>query len=79
MDQETHPLGHVALLLGGDPDVPLVAELRDRIGDGVVQAAIEGAEFVDGERRIALERQVGDRLAQVPIVMDHLVDRKAQR
>ena len=62
----------------GHGRVALEAELGDRVGDGVVQAAIEGAELVDRERRIALERQVGDGLAEVAVVVDDLVDGKAQ-
>jgi hypothetical protein len=51
----------------------LETELGDSVRDGVVQAPIQGSEFIDGERRISLERQVGDGLAEVTVVVDDLV------
>ena len=51
----------------------------DGVGDRVVEAAVQRPELRRGERGIALERQVGDGLAQVAVVVDDLVDRVAER
>ena len=57
--------------------VALIGEFRHRVGDRVVQAAVEGAEFVHPDRRLPLEGEIGDRLAKVAVVVDHLVDGEA--
>ncbi len=41
-------------------------------------APVQGAELVDGKRRVELERQVRDGSAEVAIVVNDLVDRIAQ-
>jgi hypothetical protein len=48
-------------------------KLGDSVRDGVVQAPIQGSEFIDGERHIPFERQVGDGLAEIPVVVDDLI------
>src|SRR5688500_16741470 len=58
-------------------EIALIDESRNRIGDCVAQAAVERAKFVDREERIAFECQIGYRLTQVAVVVDHLVDREA--
>jgi hypothetical protein len=78
LNQEPDPLIGCRFVLAGHGRVALKAERGDRICDGVVQAAIQRSELVDGERRIALERQVGDGLAQIAVVVDILVDGDAQ-
>jgi hypothetical protein len=50
-------------------EVPLIGELGDGIGDGVVQASVEGAEFIHLDPGVPFERQIGDRLAGVPVVV----------
>jgi hypothetical protein len=53
----------------------LEAHFRDRsIDDG---AAVERVEFIDGDVGAALRRELGDRLADVAIVMHHLADGEA--
>jgi hypothetical protein len=58
--------------------IPLQAECGHGIGNGVVETAIQCPELVDGERCVALDREVGDRLAQVAVVVHHLVHAVAQ-
>lgn len=64
-------------LLAGDEEVALVAELRHRARDGVVQAAVERAEFIGLDRCAGFDREVGDRLAQVAVVVDHFLHGEA--
>ena len=54
--------------------IALRAELGDRIGNGVVQAPIQGPELFDMERCVPLVGQLGDGLAEVSVVMNHLLD-----
>jgi hypothetical protein len=49
----------------------------DRRRDRVVEPDIENPELQHGDRRVFLLRELGDRLAQVPVVMDDLVDGEA--
>jgi hypothetical protein len=49
-------------------------ELGDRARDGIVEADVEDAELAHGDRRALLDGELGDRLAQVAIVVHHLVD-----
>src|SRR5471030_1177134 len=49
--------------------VALVAKLCNRIGDRVIQAAIEGSKLVYLKGRITLIREVRDGLAQVTVVV----------
>jgi len=65
--------------LHGQLRVALKAELRHRVGDGIVQAPVQGPELHHGKGRIPLERQVGDGLAQVAVVVDDLVDGVTQQ
>ena len=53
----------------------LKTELGDCIGNGIVQTPIQGSELANRERGITLERQVGDRLAEVTVIVDDLIDR----
>jgi len=68
MDQEADPLsGHLRVMCR-DPSVALGSELHHGVRNGVVQTAIQGEEFVDGERRVTLEGQVRDGLAEVSML-----------
>jgi hypothetical protein len=58
-------------------EVALGGKLRHGVGDTVVQAAVEGAKLVHRDRRVLLEREVGDRLAEIAVVVDHLIDGEA--
>ncbi|MBG6077089.1 hypothetical protein IWX85_002933 [Polaromonas sp. CG_9.11] len=60
-------------LLRRDGRIALGAEFAHGIRNGIVQATVQGSVFVDAERRIPLEGQVGDGLAEVAIVMHDLV------
>ena len=51
-----------------------MAVLGDRVGDGVVEAPVEGAELGRGDRRHSFESELGDGLAHVAVVVDHLPD-----
>ena len=78
MHEKTKALIDLGGLLARYGGVPLEAELSHGIRNGVVKASVQGTKLVDAERRIALHRQVGNRLAKVPVVVNDLVDRKAQ-
>jgi hypothetical protein len=58
--------------------IALGGERHHGVRDGVVEAAIQRAELIDGKGGVALEGQVRDRLAEFPIVVDDLVDRISQ-
>ena len=73
MNQEPGTLGLFGLVLGGNVYLALETELGDSVRDGVVQAPVQGSEFVDGEQHIPFERQVGDGLAEIPVVVDDLI------
>ena len=73
VNQEPGTLGLFGLVLGGNVCLALERELGDSIRDGVVQAPIQGSEFIDGERHIPFERQVGDGLAEITVVVDDLI------
>ncbi len=49
--------------------IALRTELAHRVGDRVVKAAVERAELVDRERRVAFDGEVGDGLAEVAVVV----------
>ena len=56
-------------------DAGLIAFARvgcHRDADGVVEAAVQQAEVFDADRRLNLPGQLGDRLADVAIVVDNL-------
>lgn len=59
--------------------VALITVLGDGIGNSVVEAAVQGAQFIHLKRRTAFDCQIGDRLAQVAIIMHDLVDRQPER
>jgi hypothetical protein len=76
--EKTQPL---VLLLGLSSchlEVALGSELGHRVGNRIVQTAVQGAELIDRKRGIPLDGQVSDGLAQVPIVMNDLIDRVAE-
>jgi hypothetical protein len=54
-----------------------VVVLGDGGGDGVVEASVEGAELGRGDRHHPFESELGDGLADVSIVVDHLADGEA--
>jgi hypothetical protein len=57
--------------------IPLPAEFGNRFRDGVVETSVESLEFRDGDRSLLLDGELSRRLAEVSIVADNLVDRKA--
>ena len=61
-----------------EQQIALVGEFRHRIGDRVVQAAVEGSKLIDCEGLLPLECQIGDRLAKVAVVVNHLVHGEAR-
>src|SRR3546814_7357395 len=54
--------------------VVLVGVLRDGVGDGVVEAPVERAKLLHREGHIVRQRQVGDGLAQVAVVVDQFLE-----
>ena len=61
----------------GHVRVALVRVLGDGLGDAIVETSVERSKFVYCDRRIALERQVRDGLAEIAVVMNDLIYRKA--
>ena len=54
--------------------IALVGKFGDGIGDGIVETAVERSKFFDVDRRTVIDRQFRNRLAEIAIVMDNLVD-----
>ena len=54
--------------------IALVGKFGDGIGDGIVETAVERSKFFDVDRRTPIDRQFRNRLAEIAIVMDNLVD-----
>ena len=52
--------------------------LRDGLGDGVVETAVQRVKFVDRDLRVELECQLGYGLAQVAVVVNHLAHAEPQ-
>jgi len=75
--EETLPLAELEGLPVRDLAVVLLHELRDGARDGVVQATIEGPEFVDADRKAAFERQIRHRLADIAVVVHDLIHSEA--
>ena len=65
-------------LIAREARFALEAELGHGICDRIVETAVQRTKLRDGERRIPLERQIGDRLAENSVVVNHLVDRVPQ-
>ncbi|MEJ8816073.1 hypothetical protein WKW77_33805 [Variovorax ureilyticus] len=78
MHQHTQALVLVGGLLKCDAGVPPDAELGDCVGNGIVEATVQRAKFIDGERGIEFNGEVCDGLAEVALVVHHLVDGKAK-
>ena len=55
----------------------LVGVFRHSIGDAVVEAAVERSKFIYFDRRFDLECQIRDGLAQIAVVVNDLIHRKA--
>jgi len=47
-------------------------ERGDSISDGVVEQAVKGSKFAQGDWRVHLYRKLGDDLANVTVTMDYL-------
>jgi len=57
--------------------IALVGVFRDGFGDAVIETAVERSELVDFDGRLLLERQIGNGLAEIAIVVDHLLHGKS--
>src|SRR5580658_7629200 len=77
MRDETEPLVQCKHALFGDNEILRVGVSGDRIGDGIVEAAVQRTKLIDLNRFAELRRQFGDGLAQVAIVMHDLIDRES--
>jgi hypothetical protein len=51
----------------------LESVFRDGIGNAIVETAVESSKFIDLHGHTPLKRQIRCRLAQIAIVVDHLV------
>ena len=57
-----------------DDMISLATELAHSAGDRVIEAAIERVELVDADRLAVLLGELGDRLAQIAVVVNDLID-----
>jgi hypothetical protein len=64
-------------LLIGDVPLALARVVGDGLGDGVVEAKVEEMELIRAEVPPLIACQLDDRLADVPIIVDHLGDDEA--
>ena len=74
--EKSQPFINRVRLLIGDDRIALAIEFRDSNGDSVVEAAVESAELVCLKGRIAFESEVGYCLAEIAIVVNHLLNRE---
>lgn len=74
MNEEAHPL--VVTIRGFVRVQPLTFVRIDRDGarNGLVKATVERAEVLRANRRVRLERQLGNGLTDVAIIVNHLRD-----
>jgi len=59
-----------------DQNLALIRKFRNGFGDGVIETAVECSKFVDRDRRVQLERKVRGGLAEIAVIVNHLVDRE---
>ena len=69
----------IGIRLGGEGIVQMTPIRGDRIGNRVVEQAIESVKLVNGDRRIRLLCQLGDGLADISVTVDDLVHRVTLR
>ena len=50
---------------------------RNGIGDAIVETAVQSSELVDLDRHTPFKGQIRYRLAQIAIVVNHLVNRES--
>lgn len=65
--------------LVGDGLVASALVLGDGVGDGVVEAAIQGVKLVCGDGRVGLVGELGDDLTDIAVAVDHLAHAEAHR
>ena len=73
MHQKAESLGVFGRTTTGHRHIALGSELRHSIGDCIVQAAVQGFELFDAERRVPLYSKASDGLAQITVVMNDLI------
>ena len=56
--------------------VTLSSEFADSASDGIVEAAVERVKLVYTNQYVFLVRQLGECLAQIPVVVNDLIDGK---
>ncbi|HAT33543.1 MAG TPA: hypothetical protein DCW29_22680 [Janthinobacterium sp.] len=74
MGEITYPLILLNCLFSRNIIISLITKLRYRLGNRVVQTAIQRPEFIHLKWRIPLECQIGDRLANIAIVVYDFID-----
>src|SRR5204863_8214179 len=60
--------------LDQDVELALARVLGDGLGDRVVETAVERTELLGAERRVAFDRELGDRLTDIAVVVNYLRD-----
>lgn len=72
--QSANPVMEVLIPLGADGLVTMFTIRGDGVGYGVVEQPVESMEFLDRDRRFVFICQLGDRLADIPVIVDYLFD-----
>jgi len=75
--QEAQALVEYVCALLGDREFPSVGKFRHGVGNGIVEAAVEGLELDRLERYGVFKRHLRDGLTQIAVVVHHLVHRKS--
>src|SRR5580698_4489418 len=58
--------------------VSLIAEFSDCISNRVIKATVQGPELVNLKRSVALVSEICNRLAEIAVVVDYLIDRESE-
>ena len=69
--KKIHPLNFFICI----SEIVLVSPFRHRIRDCVVQAAVKCSKFVNLDPRVVFECRIRDRLAQITVVANNLLNR----
>src|SRR5437868_5436343 len=75
--RELSPLFVKGMDSGVHTDIASIRKLRDRLRNGIVETAVKGTELIDFDGLLALDREITDRLTEVAIVVNDLVQRES--
>ena len=76
MRKHSQSLVKCSILPVGRYRIVLITELCYSRGDRIIQASIQSAKLVGFNAFILLQRKLGNRLAHIAVVVNHLLDTK---